>query len=163
PGRRPSMAVLHQSASHPRAEFRDSGMPAPSPDAELRSLASQSFARALKTATPPRARVPAPTTSDPLPPHAALRRRPDRPRGRARVGPRDSVLPVPSSGAVRFMAGPDVHGAQSAEQRNTVDSLHSPPFPAPHGARQGDPGPVRRVIPGGGRHDRPVTRPTDRS
>src|SRR5690625_5582261 len=61
------------------------------------------------------------------------------------------------------MAGPDVHGAQSAEQSNTVDSLHSPPFPAPHGARQGDPGPVRRVIPGGGRHDRPVTRPTDRS
>src|SRR5690625_6878367 len=61
------------------------------------------------------------------------------------------------------MAGPDVHGAQSAEQSNTVDSLPSPPFPAPHGARQGDPGPVRRVIPGGGRHDRPVTRPTDRS
>src|SRR5690625_3566603 len=60
------------------------------------------------------------------------------------------------------MAGPDVHGAQSAEQSNTVDSLHSPPFPAPHGARQGDPGPVRRVIPGGGRHDRPVTRTTDR-
>lgn len=73
------------------------------------------------------------------------------------------MLPVPSSGAVRFMAGPDAHGAQSAEQSNTVDSLHSPPFPAPYGARQGDPGPVRRVIPGGGRHDRPVTRPTDRS
>src|SRR5690625_5733742 len=61
------------------------------------------------------------------------------------------------------MAGADVHGAQSAEQRAAVDSLPSPPFPAPHGARQGDPGPVRRVIPGGGRHDRPVTRPTDRS
>ena len=61
------------------------------------------------------------------------------------------------------MAGPDVHGAQSAEQSNTVDSLHSPPFPVPYGARQGGPGPVRRVIPGGGRHDRPVTRPTDRS
>ena len=61
------------------------------------------------------------------------------------------------------MAGPDAHGAQNPEQSITVDSLHSPPFPAPPGARQGDPGPVHRVIPGGGRHDRPATRPTDRS
>jgi len=43
------------------------------------------------------------------------------------------------------MAGPDVHGAQSAEQDHPVDSLHPPPFPAPHGARQGGPGPVHRV------------------
>ena len=36
-----------------------------------------------------------------------------------------------------------------------------PPVPSAPGARQGDPGPVRRVIPGGGRHDRPATdRPT---
>src|SRR5699024_5025465 len=62
------------------------------------------------------------------------------------------------------MAGPDAHGAQSAEQSITVDSLHSPPNSAgTAGARQGDPGPVHRVIPGGGRHDRPATRPTDRS
>src|SRR5699024_11993203 len=83
--------------------------------------------------------------------------------GRGRVGPPDSVLPVPSSGAVRIMAGPDAHGAQSAEQSITVDSLHSPPNRAgTAGARQGDPGPVHRVITGGGRHDRPAARPTDR-
>src|SRR5699024_12811951 len=62
------------------------------------------------------------------------------------------------------MAGPDAHGAQSAEQSITVDSLHSPPNSAgTAGARQGDPGPVHRVIPGGGRRDRPATRPTARS
>src|SRR5690625_606662 len=83
--------------------------------------------------------------------------------GRGGVGAPDLGQPVPSSGAVRIMAGPDAHGAQSAEQDHPVDSLHPPPFPAPHGARQGGPGPVHRVIPGGGRHDRPATRPTDRS
>src|SRR5690625_694345 len=81
--------------------------------------------------------------------------------GRGGVGAPDLGQPVPSSGAVRIMAGPDAHGAQSAEQDHPVDSLHPPPFPAPHGARQGGPGPVHRVIPGGGRHDRPATdRPT---
>src|SRR5699024_11262011 len=83
--------------------------------------------------------------------------------GRGRVGPPDSVLPVPSSGAVRIMAGPDAHGAQSAEQSITVDSLHSPPNRAgTAGARQGDPRPVHRPIPGGGRHDQPATPPPTR-
>ena len=71
--------------------------------------------------------------------------------------------PVPSSGAVRIMAGPDAHGAQSAEQDHPVDSLHSRPNSAGiAGTRSRDPGPVARVIPARGRHDRSATRPTDR-
>src|SRR5699024_11684290 len=53
PGRsKPSIVYLHRSAFHLIPEFRDSGMPAPTSDAELRSLASQSFARAFKAANP---------------------------------------------------------------------------------------------------------------
>lgn len=52
PGRRPSMAFLHKSAFHLIPEFRDSGMPAPTSDAELRSLCSQNFAHAFKLANP---------------------------------------------------------------------------------------------------------------
>src|SRR5699024_1294894 len=52
PGRRPSMAFLHKSAFHLIPEFRDSGMPAPTNDAELRSLCSPNFAQAFKLANP---------------------------------------------------------------------------------------------------------------
>lgn len=53
PGRtRPSLAYLHKSAFWLIPEFRDSGLPAPSSDAELRSLCSQRFARAFKAANP---------------------------------------------------------------------------------------------------------------
>jgi hypothetical protein len=52
PGRRPSMAWLHKSAFHDIPEFRDSGMPEPTTDAEMRSLCSQGFARAFKEANP---------------------------------------------------------------------------------------------------------------
>lgn len=52
PGRRPSIAFLHKSAFHRIPEFRDSGMPAPETDAELRSLCSQRFAHAFKEANP---------------------------------------------------------------------------------------------------------------
>lgn len=52
PGRRPSMAWLHKSAFYDIPEFRDSGMPAPTTDAEMRSLCSQGFARAFKEANP---------------------------------------------------------------------------------------------------------------
>lgn len=52
PGRRPSMAWLHKSAFHVIPEFRDSGMPEPTTDAEMRSLCSQGFARAFKEANP---------------------------------------------------------------------------------------------------------------
>ncbi|WP_294978423.1 hypothetical protein [uncultured Microbacterium sp.] len=48
PGRKPSIAFLHKSAFNLIPEFRDSGMPAPTTDAELRSLCSQGFARAFK-------------------------------------------------------------------------------------------------------------------
>lgn len=48
PGRKPSIAFLHKSAFNLIPEFRDSGMPAPTSDAELRSLCSQGFARAFK-------------------------------------------------------------------------------------------------------------------
>lgn len=51
-GRKPSLAYLHKSAFNLIPEFRDSGMPAPETDAELRSLCSQGFARAFKTANP---------------------------------------------------------------------------------------------------------------
>ena len=37
------------------------------------------------------------------------------------------------------MAGPDAYGAQTPEQSNTVDSLHSPPFPAPPVRGKGTP------------------------
>lgn len=50
PGRKPSMAWLHKSAFHVIPEFRDSGMPEPTSDMELRSLCSQGFARAFKKA-----------------------------------------------------------------------------------------------------------------
>ena len=52
PGRRPSIAFLHKSAFFKIPEFRDSGMPTPTNDAELRSLCSQGFARAFKEANP---------------------------------------------------------------------------------------------------------------
>jgi hypothetical protein len=52
PGRRPSMAWLHKSAFALIPEFRDSGMPAPTTDAEMRSLCSQKFAAAFKAANP---------------------------------------------------------------------------------------------------------------
>ena len=52
PGRKPSMAWLHKSAFHLIPEFRDSGMPEPTSDMELRSLCSQGFARAFKEANP---------------------------------------------------------------------------------------------------------------
>lgn len=52
PGRRPSMAWLHKSAFDVIPEFRDSGMPAPTSDMELRSLCSQGFAHAFKEANP---------------------------------------------------------------------------------------------------------------
>lgn len=52
PGRRPSMAWLHKSAFNLIPEFRDSGMPTPTSDMELRSLCSQNFAKAFKAANP---------------------------------------------------------------------------------------------------------------
>lgn len=52
PGRKPSIAFLHKSAFKLIPEFRDSGMPAPTTDAELRSLCSQGFAHAFKAANP---------------------------------------------------------------------------------------------------------------
>lgn len=53
PGRvKPSIVYLHKSAFNLIPEFRDSGMPAPETDAELRSLCSQGFARAFKEANP---------------------------------------------------------------------------------------------------------------
>ena len=52
PGRKPSIVYLHKSAFERIPEFRDSGMPAPTTDAELRSLCSQGFARAFKEANP---------------------------------------------------------------------------------------------------------------
>ena len=53
PGRiKPSIVYLHKSAFHLIPEFRDSGMPAPETDAELRSLCSQGFAAAFKEANP---------------------------------------------------------------------------------------------------------------
>jgi hypothetical protein len=48
PGRKPSIAFLHKSAFQLIPEFRDSGMPAPTTDAEFRSLCSQGFAHAFK-------------------------------------------------------------------------------------------------------------------
>ena len=53
PGRtKPSIVYLHKSAFNLIPEFRDSGMPEPTSDAELRSLCSQGFARAFKEANP---------------------------------------------------------------------------------------------------------------
>ena len=53
PGRtKPSIVYLHKSAFNLIPEFRDSGMPAPESDAELRSLCSQKFATAFKLANP---------------------------------------------------------------------------------------------------------------
>ncbi|MDH5146877.1 hypothetical protein P5X92_17470 [Microbacterium sp. RD12] len=52
PGRKPSIVYLHKSAFNLIPEFRYSGMPAPTTDAELRSLCSQGFARAFKEANP---------------------------------------------------------------------------------------------------------------
>lgn len=52
PGRRPSIAFLHKSAFDLIPEFRDSGMPRPKTDAELRSTCSQGFARAFMLANP---------------------------------------------------------------------------------------------------------------
>ena len=53
PGRiKPSIVYLHKSAFNLIPEFRDSGMPAPETDAELRSLCSQGFAAAFKEANP---------------------------------------------------------------------------------------------------------------
>lgn len=51
-GRKPSIVYLHKSAFHMIPEFRDSGMPAPESDMELRSLCSQGFARAFKEVNP---------------------------------------------------------------------------------------------------------------
>ena len=51
-GRKPSIVYLHKSAFNRIPEFRDSGMPEPTTDAELRSLCSQGFARAFKEANP---------------------------------------------------------------------------------------------------------------
>ena len=51
-GRKPSLAWWHKSAFHLIPEFRDSGMPAPETDAELRSLCSQRFAHAFKEVNP---------------------------------------------------------------------------------------------------------------
>ena len=53
PGRgKPSLAFLHKSAFYQIPEFRDSGMPAPATDMELRSLCSQRFAQAFKEVNP---------------------------------------------------------------------------------------------------------------
>ena len=53
PGRiKPSIVYLHKSAFDLIPEFRDSGMPVPETDAELRSLCSQGFAAAFKEANP---------------------------------------------------------------------------------------------------------------
>lgn len=52
PGRKPSLAFLHKSAFELIPEFRDSGMPTPTTDAELRSLCSQHFAHAFKEVNP---------------------------------------------------------------------------------------------------------------
>jgi hypothetical protein len=52
PGRRPSLAWLHKSAFDLIPEFADSGMPRPTSDMELRSLASQRFAVAFKEVNP---------------------------------------------------------------------------------------------------------------
>lgn len=51
-GRKPSIVYLHKSAFQLIPEFRDSGMPTPTTDAELRSLCSQGFAKAFKEANP---------------------------------------------------------------------------------------------------------------
>ena len=52
PGRRPSLAFMHKSAFNLIPEFRDSGMPTPTSDAEFRSLCSQRFAEAFKRSNP---------------------------------------------------------------------------------------------------------------
>jgi len=52
PGRKPSIAFMHKSSFHLIPEFRDSGMPTPTTDAEFRSLCSQKFANAFKVANP---------------------------------------------------------------------------------------------------------------
>ena len=53
PGRtKPSLAFAHKSAWHRIPEFRDSGMPEPTSDMELRSLCSQKFAAAFKEMNP---------------------------------------------------------------------------------------------------------------
>jgi hypothetical protein len=52
PNRRPSLAFMHKSAWHWIPEFRDSGMPAPTSDMELRSTCSQKFAEAFKAVNP---------------------------------------------------------------------------------------------------------------
>lgn len=51
-GRKPSIVYLHKSAFNLIPEFRDSGLPKPGSDAELRSLAPQTFARAFKEVNP---------------------------------------------------------------------------------------------------------------
>lgn len=52
PNRRASIAFLHKSSFHLIPEFALSGMPAPTTDAEFRSLCSQRFAQAFKRANP---------------------------------------------------------------------------------------------------------------
>ena len=53
PGRqKPSLAFAHKSAFDLIPEFRDSGMPRPQSDMELRSLCSQKFAAAFKEVNP---------------------------------------------------------------------------------------------------------------
>lgn len=53
PGRgKPSLAFAHKSWWDLLPEFRDSGMPRPTTDAEFRSLCSQRFAEAFKRANP---------------------------------------------------------------------------------------------------------------
>lgn len=52
PGRKASIAFMHKSAFHLIPEFAESGMPAPTSDAEFRSLCSQNFAHAFKEANP---------------------------------------------------------------------------------------------------------------
>lgn len=50
PGRKASLAFMHKSAFHLIPEFSQSGMPAPTSDAEFRSLCSQKFASAFMQA-----------------------------------------------------------------------------------------------------------------
>ena len=52
PGRKPSLAFMHKSAFFQIPEFHESGMPVPDSDMEFRSLCSQKFALAFKTANP---------------------------------------------------------------------------------------------------------------
>lgn len=52
PSGRPGLSWQQKSAFYKIPEFRDSGMPAPTSNMELRSMCSQRFARAFKLANP---------------------------------------------------------------------------------------------------------------